>query len=123
TDWVAGADCTASSQFCDPTQGACVAPPSGDTCADPYPLSGGTNTVFWTATAAEYITVQPACIPSYADLIGPDLVLEYTPSVTGYLDIQIPKPAQTRWVVLASDQACGMATPEIACISDWSPPE
>jgi hypothetical protein len=92
----------------------------GDTCATAIALAPGANSVAWTAFGAEYITSAVSCGSGYAPE-GPDLVLTYTAATAERVTIEFEKPTSTRWHSIVSVAPCGTLTPELACISDWSP--
>lgn len=96
----------------------------GDTCAFPAVLTNGANTVTWTATGQDYITTTPACSSSstYAP-DGPDVVMEFTASVTGEVEFSIDKPGNQRWHLLVNDDTCGTIGPELLCVSEFTNPE
>ena len=100
--------------------GTCLTQGTGEGCSSPWYLVDGPNTVMWTATASDYMPTNPACV-AVGDVTGPDLVLSYTASTTGTHRLDFDKPTSTRWVAVVSTAACGSLTPELACISDWSP--
>lgn len=104
------------------TSGACVVGvPGGENCSDPLDVVAGDNIVTWMASNADYLVGVPSCV-SVGTLDGPDVVLRYTPNFSGSVDFTIfDKPTSTRWVVLISDLTCGTYSPELACLSDWSP--
>jgi hypothetical protein len=116
--------CPASDPMC--IGGTCGNQGNGESCASPWFLEPGVNSVTWTATNAEYLTFQPTgCVPSavpdYADPVGPDLVLAFPVPTTGTYDIDFDKPTSTRWMAVVSSQPCGTLSPQLTCISDWSP--
>jgi hypothetical protein len=92
----------------------------GEDCSLPFVLSLGVNDVAWTAAQADYLTTTPACV-AVGTVEGPDIVLEYTATATGTAKIYFAKPTSTRWVAIVSSGPCGTLSPELACISDWSP--
>ena len=108
----------ASGQVC---QGSTcvVAAPGGESCADPIELVPGPNTINWVASVNDYLTATPSCV-AVGTPDGPDVVLSYVPTVSGFAEIEIAKPASQRWAAVISDAACGTVTPQLACISDFS---
>ncbi len=96
--------------------------PTGDSCFDPLPLQPGFQSLAWTsALPRNYLTVSPSCASGFT-LDGPDIVLSYTPSISGNVEIAFNKPTSTRWASVVSDAACGTITPQLACISDFTNP-
>jgi cysteine-rich repeat protein len=92
---------------------------AGDTCAFPIVVSTGPNTVYWSATGQDYITTVPACGGSSMNVPdGPDVVMQFTATVTGEVDFSIDKPANERWHLLVNDAACGTTGPELLCVSE-----
>ncbi|HEY5921772.1 MAG TPA: hypothetical protein VIV11_08880, partial [Kofleriaceae bacterium] len=119
-DWTSTTNC-ATGNVCAvvPSGPVCVPDVSAENCAEPYPLSAGDNVVAWTALNADYMTAQPSC--NSTTLAGPDLVLSYTAPEDGFVDFTLHKPASMRQVVVVSSAACGTLTPELACLSDFTP--
>lgn len=116
-------NCGACGTVCAATEscisGAC-ATPAGEDCAAPWVLAAGANTVAWTATTNDYLTTTPSCV-AVGSSDGPDVVLSYTATIDGFLTWTLQKPASTRWAVVVSDAACGTLTPEIECVSEFTP--
>ncbi len=112
--WTMNADCGAMSVACavGPQGSTCVVAASGEDCNDPYPLTDGQNVIAWTATAADYMTIQPSCGSS--TLTGPDIVLAYTATVDGVVTYTMPKELNHRHAIVASNVSCGTLT-EISC--------
>jgi len=96
-------------------------PPPGEMCTNPIVLTGGTQTIPWTALGREYITTRPSCGSSY-DPTGPDLVFSYTPSFSGTVELSIDKPASNRWHLLVGTGTCGDLSSPIACVSEFTAP-
>jgi hypothetical protein len=121
-DWQVVEDCGANGEACAvaPDGATCVAPATGESCTDPYPLHPGDNVIGWTATTADYLTFQPSCNTS--SLFGPDIVLAYTASVDGIATFDMPKPAAHRQVVVVSADSCGTFTNELACTAELTAP-
>jgi len=90
----------------------------GDTCTDAVTLTTGLNVINWVATSNDYMTTNPSCSATARD--GPDLVLQFTATVDGFITFSIDKPASQRWTMLLSDLACGMPTPELLCQSRFT---
>ncbi|MCA9605935.1 MAG: hypothetical protein KC619_10095 [Myxococcales bacterium] len=90
----------------------------GDTCTDIVTLTTGLNTVNWVATANDYMVANPSCSSQTRE--GPDVVMQYTATVDGFVTFDIAKPASNRWTMLVSDQTCGMPTPELLCQSRYT---
>jgi cysteine-rich repeat protein len=112
--------CTIESGFtCLSEPSICVPNGTGDTCAQAVTLSEGHNTVVWNASGVQYITAPPTC--STQATSGPDVVMQFTATVTGTLEFSIVKPTSTRWHLLVSDAACGTTTPGV-CVSDFTNP-
>ncbi len=112
-----GVACGAA-EYCN--AGLC-APVVGDVCAAPADIYDGANTIPWVATALDYITTTPSCV-SVGTIQGPDIVLRYVATANGTVKFNFPnKPTNNRWVALVFDAPCGTLTPQLACISDWSP--
>ena len=120
-DWVQTTDCGTASEMCAvaPSGPICVPDVSAEDCSDPYPLSPGDNVVAWAAVNADYMTTQPSC--NTTTLEGPDVVMSYTPAEDGFVTLTINKPTSARQVMVVSSGACGTLTPEVACLSDFSP--
>lgn len=97
-----------------------VEPGFGDTCAFPIALAAGTQTFSWDAVGQEYITAAPSC--STTAPTGPDLVMSYTATVTGQLQIDIDKPTSQRWHLVVADDACGDLTTPVSCASEFTAP-
>ncbi len=95
---------------------------TGEDCTGPLILSAGTNTYPWAATNNDYLQVRPSCQSNTYDAEGPDVVLQYTPTFSGFVDISIVKPANNRYTMVVSDGACG-TTSELACDSENTAPE
>ncbi|MFH2005748.1 MAG: Ig-like domain-containing protein [bacterium] len=95
----------------------------GEDCTDVYGLTTGTNSVAWTASNNDYLLTTPSCV-AVGTIDGPDVVMSYTATSNGFLDILVTnKPVNTRWVTIVSSGTCGNLTPEEACISEWAPTE
>ncbi|MBX3275650.1 MAG: hypothetical protein KF729_35650 [Sandaracinaceae bacterium] len=107
-----GRDCLSS----DCAAGMCRG--RGDTCGDAITLTTGMNAVAWVATANDYLTANPACSSQPRE--GPDVVMQYTATVDGFLTFEIDKPTLNRWTMLISDQPCGMPTPSLVCQSRYT---
>ncbi len=86
--------------------GTC-APIGGESCSDALVLVDGTNTVYWSATAADYIT-SLSCTTS--DPVGPDVVMSYTATADERVTVTITPPSSTRWALLLSTEPCGTVT-------------
>lgn len=112
--WTMNADCGAMSEACavGPQGSTCVAAASGEDCNDPYPITDGQNVIAWTASTADYLTIQPSCNSS--TLTGPDIVLAYTATVDGIVTYSMPKQVSHRHVIVASKASCGTLT-EVSC--------
>ncbi len=93
--------------------------PVGDDCSNSVVLSAGPNTVNWVAAGADYLSSPLSCTTQALD--GPDVVLEYTATGNGVLTWTLDKPTSQRWAVVVSDAACGTVSPEIQCVTDFSP--
>ncbi len=104
-----GADADCLSNDC--LDGVCRG--RGDTCADIVTLSTGLNTVNWVATSNDYLTTAPSCSRTTRD--GPDVVMQYTATVDGFVTFDIAKPSSNRWVLVISDLPCGTPAPELLC--------
>ncbi len=120
-DWTSTTNCATAGNICAaaPSGPLCVPDVSAENCAEAYPLSPGDNVVAWTALDADYLTSQPSC--NTTTLEGPDLVLSYTAPEDGFVRFTMHKPASQRQIFVVSSAACGMVTPEVACMSDFSP--
>jgi hypothetical protein len=120
-DWSLATNCGTGGDLCAvaPSGPLCVPDASAEDCSDPYPLSPGDNVVAWTALNADYLTSQPSCETTSMD--GPDLVLAYTAPEDGFVSFTLHKPASQRQSVVVSKAECGTVTPELACVSDFSP--
>jgi hypothetical protein len=120
-DWSLATNCGTGGELCAvaPSGPLCVPDASAEDCSDPYPLSAGENVIAWTALNADYLTSQPSCETTSMD--GPDLVLAYTAPEDGFVSFTLHKPASQRQSVVVSKATCGMVTPELACVSDFSP--
>ena len=92
----------------------------GDTCApgDVIVLTTGTQTINWVASRNDYLTAGVSCTSTSID--GPDVVMQYTATVDGFVSWEMTKPASTRYVVVVSDAPCG-TTAELSCVTDFSP--
>jgi len=106
----------ASGEVC--VTGACM-PPPGEDCRNPIVLAAGMNTVNWVASTNDYLTTDPECLSTSFDVDGPDVVLSYTATANSEVSWTLTKPNNVRWVASVSDAACGMATPEISCDSQF----
>jgi hypothetical protein len=89
-----------------------------DSCANPAILTTGLNTVGWVAMSNDYLTVRPAC--SASTLTGPDIVMQYTATLNGYLSYDIVKPINTRWALVISDGTCGDVTAQLDCNGEYT---
>lgn len=120
-DWTSTTNCATAGDICAeaPSGPVCTLDVSAEDCADPYPLSPGDNVVAWTALDADYVSSQPSCNTTTLD--GPDLVLSYTAPEDGFVSFTLHKPASARQVVVVSSAACGTVTPELDCLSDFTP--
>ncbi|MEC7519308.1 MAG: MXAN_6577-like cysteine-rich protein [Myxococcota bacterium] len=98
--------------------GTCTTPVAED-CATAVALSMGPNTIDWFASTNDYLTSAPSCTST--SRAGPDLVFSYTATMDESIELVFDKPTSTRWVSVVSTAACGTVTPELACISDFSP--
>ena len=96
-----------------------TAPATGEDCGTAIPITAGTHSIAWTATKNDHLTVTPQCADLYT-VDGPDVVLVYQPSFDGSIDFSFDKPANNRWVALATDGACGTLVPELACVSEYT---
>jgi hypothetical protein len=116
------ANCGMCGMACGPGQlclsGSCGAP-LGDDCSNPFLLTSGMNTVDWTAFNNDYLMMTPSCVAS-GTTTGPDIVLSYTATSTGYVTFELDKPTSTRWVAVVASGACGTISPSLACVSDFS---
>lgn len=102
------------------SSGLCVnGAETGEDCTGPLVLMAGTNTYAWAATTNDYVLALPSCQPTLYTIEGPDLVLRYTPTFTGFVDIAIAKPADNRFTMVISDAACGTPT-ELSCVSEYT---
>ncbi len=90
----------------------------GDTCAFPVVLTTISSAVYWAATGQEYLTAAPPCSSAAPD--GPDVVMQFTASVTGEVTFSIEKPAGQRWHLVVNDAACGTIGPELLCVSNYA---
>lgn len=119
--WVPQTDCGLTSEACavGPQGAVCVPTASGEDCADPYPITAGVNVVAWSATNQDYLAALPSCGSSGST--GPDVVLHYTAAADGFIDVVMDKPTNNRYTMVVSDAACGTTTPELLCVSDYSP--
>ena len=99
---------------------ACVFTP-GENCASAIPLMTGTSTYAWVASNVDYL-VSARCL-TFGALEGPDVLFTYTSTINGYLNIDFEKPANNRYVFVASEQACGTIAPgdQRTCVSNFGP--
>ena len=98
----------------------CIGGGEGNDCSTAIQIQGGTNIVSWDATTLDYLS-QPAIPCTTFALDGPDVVLSYTPSFTGAVDIVYQdKPTSVRYILVVSDQTCGSWLPPLACMSEFS---
>jgi cysteine-rich repeat protein len=112
--------CQAESGFsCAGEPSICV-PAVGEDCSTSVALSAGPNTVPWVATLQDHFTSPPPC--STALLVGPDIVMHYTATVSGEVAFSFAKPASQRWHLLVNDGVCGTVTPALGCFSDFTNP-
>lgn len=119
-EWQSTSTCP-SGQTCGTPTGTpmCVtAPMTGEDCSTAWKIQGGTNNVTWTATQAVHLVTPPSCSAQALD--GPDVVLRYDPTFTGSIDLNVNKPASHRWTMIVSDQACGVMTSFLACVSEFT---
>lgn len=100
--------------------GICDTLQDGESCAGPLLLTAGVNTKMWTASNNDYLSTAPSCMPTFTTVDGPDLVMQYTPTFNGFAQFDLDKPTSTRYAMSISDAPCGMATPELACVSEFS---
>ncbi len=116
-------NCGACGAAC-PSGEACVAgncQVTGASCLDPLPLQLGFQSLTWSASGPpNYLTSNPSC-QAAGSVDGPDIVLTYTPTTSGNVEVTFNKPTNTRWSSVVSDAACGTLTPQLACISDFGP--
>lgn len=92
----------------------------GEDCNDLFVLLPGTNTVAWNANQLDYMIPDPACVGSWYDIDGPDVVLAYTSAVNGYVEFTVENPDTNRIVTVVSGGTCGVLTPELACAASSS---
>ena len=117
-DWVQTTNCGTAGQVCTEIDSGplCVSSASAEDCAHPFLLTAGQNVGAWSARNADYLTA-PSCQTTGLD--GPDLVLAYTATDTGFIHFSLDKSDDNKEVVVASSAACGTVTPELSCVSDW----
>jgi len=103
------------------TEGSNLPPDGGlgDSCLMPAPIVAGQNTIAWSAVNNDYFTAAPSCNTTYAPT-GPDVVLQYSATFDGKVDVSIAKPASQRWHLVASSGACGSFQPQLACASEFT---
>lgn len=120
-NWTLSTNCASDSSICTVAPGGptCAPDISAEDCDEPYPLKAGQNIVAWTALDADYVTAQPSC--NTTTLEGPDLVLSYTAPENGFIRFAMQKPASARQIFVVSRAACGTVSPEVACVSDFTP--
>lgn len=119
--WQTQTDCfVASGQTCamGPDDAVCVPMATGEDCSDPFPLSQGVNVVAWDADNQDYLTSGPSCSATSPN--GADVVMKYTASSDGFIDVVMDKPTNNRFHLVASSSACGTTTPELLCVSEYS---
>ena len=84
------------------------------------PLQLGANTINWTATKKDYVPTTNSCSSTYSST-GPDVVMSYTPSLSGTVSYTIAKPSSTRWVALVENGSCGFGlSSPLSCTSAYS---
>ena len=87
----------------------------GDTCANAIPIGLGTNQITHSASAKNYLVYRPTC--SQGEPSGPDIVLSYTATFTGTLEVTLAKPDSRQWVGVVNQGACGDTSAPVACIA------
>lgn len=121
--WTPVTDCAMSGETCaigPEGQPMCTSPATAEDCSDPFELAPGDNVIAWAATEADYLTTEPSC-NTIGDPAGPDLVLSYTAASDGIVTFAMEKPASARQMIVVSDAACGTVTPELECLSEYTP--
>jgi cysteine-rich repeat protein len=88
---------------------------SGDTCASAIPLTLGVNQVTYSASTKDYFAWRPTC--SQGEPSGPDIVLSYSATFTGTLEVTLAKPDARQWVGVVNHGVCGDLSAPVACIS------
>jgi cysteine-rich repeat protein len=87
----------------------------GDTCANAIALSLGTNQVTFSASAKNYLVYRPTCVQGEPS--GPDVVLSYTATFTGTLEVTLAKADSRPWVGLVNQGVCGDTSAAIGCMA------
>jgi cysteine-rich repeat protein len=87
----------------------------GDTCANAIALSLGTNPVSYSASAKNYLLWRPTCVQGEPS--GPDVVLSYTATFTGTLEVTLAKADSRPWVGVVNQGVCGDTSAPIACMA------
>jgi cysteine-rich repeat protein len=100
--------CSAQCQF-EATGGA------GDRCESAIALTLGSNSVSWTGTTNDYLAWHPPC--SQGEPKGADVVLSYTATFTGTLELNFTKPDSNEWVAVVNRGVCGDTSAPVACMA------
>jgi hypothetical protein len=83
-------------------------------------LSLGSNYVNWVADQQDIFTSSTTTC-GLGSAVGPDLVLAYQASQSGYVDVTIEHPAGAEWAVLLSNMNCGTTGQLNACVPATGP--
>ena len=119
-----GRNCGGCGQVCAPLESCqasmCMLTP-GENCDSAITLMTGTSTYGWVATNSDYLVGPPSCLPGFTSLTGPDVVFTYTSTINGFVIVELAKPADNRFIFVASGEACGTIAPadELACASNF----
>ncbi|MEZ4223888.1 MAG: hypothetical protein R3B13_23260 [Polyangiaceae bacterium] len=94
---------------------------SGENCSSAIPITLGSNTINWTASAKDYVPSIPTCLSTSYSTTGPDVVLSYTAASTGTRTFTVSKPTSTRWVAIVNDGTCGAGlSSALACVTEYT---
>lgn len=103
--------------------GRCVGPSTGEDCGQRIPLHPGRQVVDWEAERLDEARVLPAAcdgVSSFAPT-APDVVFEVVPTAPRELiEVAIDKAPQTRHILVASEEPCGVLDPAVACVSTFT---
>jgi len=90
----------------------------GDNCDVPLTVTNGSNSLSWNVEANDYLAQPPACGFGTAQPYGPDLVLKYTATHTGAVEMFTERVSGKRAYVVVTEDACGAIGDAIACSAE-----